>query len=89
MSAGKLPSFEEAAAIKAQQRVDEVTKALFYHFNKHHLHPLEIAYVLAGSYLMVLDQLPEEGKKPFAEQFEKLIKPEPEAVIIVPSADKK
>ena len=66
--------------MKAQQRVEEVTKALFYHFNKHQMPPMEIAYVLGGTYQTILKQLPPEAKIVFTTFFLNLISDKPAIV---------
>lgn len=70
---GKLPTFAEARALKAQEKVEKVVATIFYHFNKHEVLPIEAAYILAGSYQMVLKQQPPEEQKAFDEMFKKLL----------------
>lgn len=69
----QLPTFQEAFEMNERKRVEEVTKAIFSHFNKHKLVSMEIAYVLAGCYRMVLQQLPTEEKAFFSGHFLKLV----------------
>jgi hypothetical protein len=73
MMPDRLPTFQEAAVMNQRKRVEEVVKAIFFHFNKHNLNPLEIAYVLGSCYQIVLHQLPAEEKALFAGHFLKLV----------------
>lgn len=69
----RLTTSQEAFVMNERKRVEEVTKAIFFHFNKHRLVSMEIAYVLAGCYRIVLQQLPKEEKAFFAGHFLKLV----------------